>query len=201
MSFNQYHMDIKLTIKASISTKEKLFHDDVLLEKIEMAARKMVECFKQDQKVLLCGNGGSAADAQHIAAELSGKFYFDREPLYAEALHVNTSYLTAVANDYSFEDVYARMVKAAGREGDILIGFSTSGNSENIVRALEAGKEQGMFTIALTGETGGRLSEIAGLLINVPDNDTPRIQEAHGLIGHILCQWVEEVLFGNKANY
>ncbi|MCF8218849.1 MAG: SIS domain-containing protein [Bacteroidales bacterium] len=193
-------MDIKQTIKASINTKEKLFHDEVLLEKIEMAAQKMVECFKQDQKVLLCGNGGSAADAQHIAAELSGKFYHDREPLYAEALHVNTSYLTAVANDYSFEDVYARMLKAAGRKGDILIGFSTSGNSENIVRALKTGKEQGMFTIALTGNTGGRLSEIVELLINVPDNDTPRIQEAHGLIGHILCQWVEEVLFSNKAD-
>ena len=194
-------MDIKETIKASINTKEKLLHDDVLLGKIEEAARKMTAVFQQDKKVLLCGNGGSAADAQHIAAELSGKFYFDREPLYAEALHVNSSYLTAVANDYSFEEVYARMIKAAGKKGDILIGFSTSGNSENILRAMDVANSQEMFTIALTGETGGKIREIADLLINVPDNDTPRIQEAHGLIGHILCQWVEEMLFDNKVNY
>ncbi|MFW6019579.1 MAG: D-sedoheptulose-7-phosphate isomerase [Bacteroidales bacterium] len=194
-------MDIKETIQASITTKEKLLQDDFLLGKIEKAARKMTEVFHQDHKILLCGNGGSAADAQHIAAELSGRFYYDREPLYAEALHVNTSYLTAVANDYSFEDVYARMVKAAGKEGDLLIGFSTSGNSENVLRALKTGNSQGMYTVAFTGETGGKLREIADLLINVPDNDTPRIQEAHGLIGHILCQWVEEMLFGHKANY
>ena len=194
-------MDIKETIQASINAKEKILHDEILLGEIEKAARKMAEVFQQNQKVLLCGNGGSAADAQHIAAELTGKFYHDREPLHAEALHVNTSYLTAVANDYSFEDVYSRMVEAAGREGDILIGYSTSGNSENILRAMEVGKSKGMHTIAFTGKTGGRLRELAGFLINIPEEDTARIQEAHGLIGHILCQWVEEALFGNKANY
>lgn len=193
-------MDIKKAIKDSINTKEKLLEDNQLLESIEHAAGEMIKTFKNNGKVLLCGNGGSAADAQHIAAELSGKFYFDRKPLFAEALHVNSSYITAVANDYSYDDIYSRMTEAAGREGDILIGISTSGDSENILRAIEVANSIGMKTIAFTGEGGGKLREMAHILINVPDNDTPRIQEAHSLVGHILCQYVEEKLFADNVD-
>jgi len=150
---------------------------------------------KKIKKVLFCGNGGSAADAQHIAAELSGRFYFDREPLFAEALHVNTSYLTAVANDYSYDEVFSRLVKAKGRAGDILIGISTSGNSKNVIKAIEVANEKGMITIGMTGKTGGKMKEICKYLINVPSTDTPRIQEAHIMIGHIICEIVEKVLF------
>ena len=141
------------------------------------------------------GNGGSAADAQHIAAEFSGRFYIDREPLFSEALHVNTSYLTAVANDYSFDEVYARMVRAMGKKNDILIGLSTSGNSPNIIKACETANSLGMRTIAFTGESGGKLKEIANYLINVPSKDTPRIQESHIMIGHIICEIVEKTLY------
>jgi D-sedoheptulose 7-phosphate isomerase len=147
---------------------------------------------------MLCGNGGSAADAQHIAAELSGRFYRDRKPLDAEAMHVNTSYLTAVSNDYSFDDIYARKLEASGRQGDLLIGISTSGNSENVVRALQLAKDKGVFTIAFTGKSGGKMADMADLLIAIPSEDTPRIQEAHILAGHILCQNVEEDLFPSK---
>ena len=149
--------------------------------------------------MLLCGNGGSAADAQHLAAEFSGRFYYDRQPLPAEALHVNTSFLTAVANDYSFEDVYARMVRATGKPGDILIGLSTSGNSPNVVRAFEEARAIGMTTIGFTGETGGKLSPLCDFLINVPSQDTPRIQEAHITIGHIICEIVESTLFPKQG--
>jgi len=152
--------------------------------------------YKNKNKVLLCGNGGSAADAQHIAAEFTGRYYLDREPLLAEALHVNTSYLTAVANDYSYDKIYSRYVKAAGREGDVLIGLSTSGNSENVVGALRVANELNMKTVGLTGLSGGKMKDICHYLINVPSTDTPRIQESHILIGHILCEIVESNLFG-----
>ncbi|MCB0834046.1 MAG: SIS domain-containing protein, partial [Bacteroidetes bacterium] len=135
------------------------------------------------------------ADAQHIAAELSGRFYLDRKPLFAEALHVNSSFLTAVANDYGFEDVFARMVEAAGRKGDVLVGLSTSGNSENIIRAVEKANQLGMTTIGLTGEGGGKMKSICAHLIDVPSKDTPRIQECHILIGHIICELVEKSIF------
>ena len=143
----------------------------------------------------LCGNGGSAADAQHIAAELSGRFYYDRPPLNAEALHVNTSYLTAVANDYSYNLVYSRMIQAAAKKNDILIGISTSGNSENILNAFATAREIGVTTIALTGESGGKMGQSCDILINVPSRCTPRIQESHIMIGHIICEIIETTLF------
>jgi len=146
-------------------------------------------------KVLFCGNGGSAADAQHLAAELSGRFYFDRPPLDAEALHVNTSYLTAVANDYSYDEVFARLVKAKGKQGDVLIALSTSGNSPNVIKSLIAANERDIITIGLTGESGGKMKSYCRHLINVPSADTPRIQEMHMLLGHIICELVEAKLF------
>jgi D-sedoheptulose 7-phosphate isomerase len=157
--------------------------------------KEIINVFKNDKKILLCGNGGSAADAQHLAAELSGRFYIDRPPLFAEALHVNTSYLTAVANDYSFDEVYARLVKAKGRPSDILIGISTSGNSSNIIKAIYAAKEVGMISVGFTGKTGGKMVGLCDYLINIPSQDAARIQEAHILIGHIICEIVERKLF------
>lgn len=188
-------MNINSTIRESIQTKELMLADNSLLELINQSADLCIETFKNDGKVLLCGNGGSAADAQHIAAELSGRFNYDRDPLYAEALHVNTSYLTAVANDYSFDDVYARMTKAAGRKDDILIGISTSGNSENVIRAINQANELKMTTIGFTGLSGGKLADLCDICIRVPSANTARIQEAHILIGHIICELVENKIF------
>lgn len=146
---------------------------------------------------MFCGNGGSAADAQHLAAELSGRFYLDRKPLKAEALHVNSSYLTAVANDISFDEVYARLVEGSGGESDILVGLSTSGNSQNIINAVEKANSMGITTICFTGESGGRLKAISDLTVRVPSSDTPLIQELHIMLGHTICQIVEARLFGN----
>ncbi|MCC7244145.1 MAG: D-sedoheptulose 7-phosphate isomerase [Saprospiraceae bacterium] len=183
------------SIAESISVKQAILHDKAIQEKIAAVAEAMVNTFKQDGKVLFCGNGGSAADAQHLAAELSGRFYTDRPPLYAEALHVNSSYITAVANDYSYADVFARMTTAAGRPGDMLIAMSTSGNSENIIKAIEAARQRSMTVVGLTGSSGGKMAGLCDILLNVPSNTTPRIQEAHMLIGHILCHWVEQSLW------
>lgn len=188
-------MDIRKIITESIHTKSRILEDDTLIDYIYEAARLCVETYKTDGKVLLCGNGGSAADAQHIAAELSGRFYYDRDPLYAEALHVNSSYVTAVANDYSYADIYSRMVKAIGREGDVLIGISTSGNSENVVKAMELANDVKMKTIALCGNSGGKLASVADICLKIPSNNTARIQESHIMIGHILCEIVEQSLF------
>lgn len=166
-----------------------------ILNTIIDSANEITNAFRNDKKVLLCGNGGSAADAQHIAAELSGKFYKDREPLYAEALHVNTSYLTAVANDYSYDEVYSRLIKAKGRAGDILIAISTSGNSPNIIKAIETANNVGMITIGLTGGRQCIMDNICSYLIKIPSEETPRIQENHILIGHIICELVEGAMF------
>jgi D-sedoheptulose 7-phosphate isomerase len=185
-------------IQDSIKVKEEILKDSALQHIIGEVIDLITTSYKNGGKVLFCGNGGSAADAQHLAAELSGKFYFDRDPLNAEACHVNTSFLTAVANDYSYQKAYARYVKATGKKGDVLIGLSTSGNSENIVNAFQTGKELGMHLVALTGESGGTMKEQADYLLNVPSNDTPRIQEAHILIGHIICEFVEKNLFGDE---
>jgi len=192
---NNFMNEIKKSISESIQVKQNILENPELLSKISQVSQEIINAFKNDKKVLFCGNGGSAADAQHIAAELSGRFYFDREPLFAEALHVNTSYLTAVANDYSYDEVFSRLVKAKGRAGDILIGISTSGNSKNVIKAIEVANEKGMITIGMTGKTGGKMKEICKYLINVPSTDTPRIQEAHIMIGHIICEIVEKVLF------
>lgn len=188
-------MDLKAAILESIATKRKIIESDELLGNIEKSAIMCIETFKKDGKLLLCGNGGSAADAQHIAAELSGRFYYDREPLYAEALSVNTSYITAVGNDYSYDMVFSRMVKAAGKKGDVLIGLSTSGNSANVVKAIKEANKLGLKTIGLTGESGGELSDLCDICINVPSSNTARIQESHILIGHIICEIVEGTLF------
>ncbi len=188
-------MKINQIIQESIEVKKHILEDDEMLKALQMITNSIVNCYNQDGKVLFCGNGGSAADAQHLAAELSGKFYFDREPLNSEALHVNTSYLTAVGNDYSYQEIYARIVKAKGRKGDVLFAISTSGNSQNVINAINQAKEQGMIIVGLTGKTGGKMKDICDFLIPVPSQDTPRIQEAHIMIGHIICQLVEEDLF------
>ena len=186
---------IKARIKSSIETKEKLLNNDKLINNIKQAADTIINCYKNSNKVWLCGNGGSAADAQHIAAELSGRYYIDRPALFAEALHVNSSFITAVANDYSYDEVYERYISAAATKGDVLIAISTSGNSKNIVKAINKAKEIGVSVIGLTGEKAGKMKEISDILINVPSDDTPRIQESHILIGHILCEIVESEIF------
>ncbi len=182
-------------IQASIDVKQALLADEVLINTIANAVEIITTAFKNGNKVLFCGNGGSAADAQHLAAEFSGRFYTDRHALPAEALHVNTSYLTAVANDYSFDVVYSRMISGIGNKGDVLIGLSTSGNSGNIINAINAAKEKGMTTIGFTGATGGKMKDVCELLLNVPSTDTPRIQESHILVGHIICELVEKAYF------
>ncbi len=188
-------MRIKKSIEQSIEVKQKLLSDKKLLEAIRQTADICINSLRSDGKVLFCGNGGSAADAQHLAAELSGRFYYDREPLFAEALHVNTSYLTAVANDYSYDEIYARLVKAKGKKADVLIGISTSGNSENIIRAFKVANKLGMTTVGMTGLTGGKMKEYSDVLINIPSEDTPRIQETHILAGHIICELIESEIF------
>ena len=192
---NMFNEDIRKVILESIEVKKRILEDENLISTISKVSDDIINAFKNDRKVLICGNGGSAADAQHIAAELSGRFYFDREPLFAEALHVNTSYLTAVANDYSYDEIYSRLIKAKGRKGDILVGISTSGNSKNVINAIEVANNIGMVTIGITGGSGGRMKGICKYLINVPSTDTPRIQEAHITIGHIICEIVERELF------
>ncbi len=188
-------MNIENYIIESIEVKKRMLEDRHLIEIIEMVSAKAAGILVNQGRILLCGNGGSAADAQHIAAELSGRFAFDREPLDAEALHVNTSYLTAVANDYSYDVVYSRLVKAKGRQGDMLIVISTSGNSLNLVHAINAAKEIGMVTVGMTGAGGGKIKNLVDFLINIPSDKTPRIQEAHIMAGHIFCQLVEEIIF------
>jgi len=192
--------DIRSIIQSSITTKQTILGDQSLLHRINEAVEKITTAFKNGNKLLFCGNGGSAADAQHLAAEFSGRFYLDRKALPAEALHVNTSYLTAVANDYSYDVVYSRLVEGIGIEGDILIGLSTSGNSKNILKALETAKKMKIFTIGFTGSSGGSMKNACSLLLNVPSDDTPRIQESHIMIGHIICQLVEEKYFNTHGS-
>ena len=182
-------------IKASIDTKQMIFENESLLDTIHSSIEKIEQAFKKGNKVLFCGNGGSAADAQHLAAEFSGRFYTDRKALPAEALHCNTSYLTAVANDYSFDVIYSRLIEGIGDEGDVLVGLSTSGNSANICNAMDTAKKKKMITIGFTGETGGKMKPLCDYLINVPSSDTQRIQECHIMIGHIICQLVEEKMY------
>ncbi len=186
---------IKTVIQSSIDLKTKVLGDQELIDMVQQIVHEIVRCYENGGKVLFCGNGGSAADAQHLAAELSGRFYFDRHPLFAEALHVNSSYVTAVANDYGFDEVYARLVMAMGSKDDVLVGLTTSGNSANILRAFTEANSLGMITVGFTGETGGQLAEKCTYLLNIPSKDTPRIQEVHIMLGHIICELVEEKLF------
>lgn len=186
---------ISAIIQSSIEVKTQVLGDVAMLNRIEEVVSVITNAFMRGNRVYFCGNGGSAADAQHLAAELSGRFYLNRDALPAEALHCNTSYLTAVANDYSFDVIYARLVKGLANKGDVLLGFSTSGNSANIVNAFEVANEKGVVTIGFTGLTGGILKTLSNHLFNVPSSDTPRIQEAHIMLGHIICQLVEEKYF------
>jgi len=186
------------SVEESIAVKQALLADTAFMERIDAAAQLMIKSLQNGGKVHFCGNGGSAADAQHLAAELSGRFYFDRPPLNAEALHCNTSYLTAVGNDYGYEHVFSRLLRGTAKRGDVLVGISTSGNSKNILQAYETAKEMGIVIISLTGETGGVMKDFSDILLNVPSTDTPRIQESHIMIGHIICEIVETTLFGKK---
>ncbi|HVM87994.1 MAG TPA: D-sedoheptulose 7-phosphate isomerase [Puia sp.] len=186
---------IKNIITESVAVKNKILADEKLLSAIHDITGHILSALKKGNRIYFCGNGGSAADAQHLAAEFSGRFYIDRDALPAEALHCNTSYLTAVANDYSYDVVYARLIKGIAQEGDVLIGLSTSGNSKNIIQAFEVARQKKVLTVGFTGETGGKMKELSDYLINVPSNNTPRIQESHMLIGHIICELVEEKYF------
>ena len=188
---------IKECISSSVENYTCVLNDQNLQANIEKIIALSVKAFKDDKKILFCGNGGSASDAQHIASELSGKFYANRPPLYAEALHVNSSYMTAVANDFGYDETYARMLEACGRKGDILVGISTSGNSTNVVKALKKANDIGLTTIGFTGSKGGEMNSLCDIIIKVPSDDTPRIQEVHILVGHIICQLIEEKMFPN----
>ena len=191
---------VKRSINDSISTKLAILGNPNFLTHIEAVADVMVQALKDGKRILWCGNGGSAADAQHLAAELSGRFYYDRPPLNSEAMHCNTSYLTAVANDYGYDLIYSRMIDGACKPGDVLVGISTSGNSKNICNAFRKAKDLGVITVAMTGETGGEMKTLADYLLNVPSTDTPRIQESHIMIGHIICEIVEAQMFPKSEN-
>lgn len=190
---------IKNIIQVSIDVKQQVLQSEELLSTIEKVVDVITHSLQNSGRIYFCGNGGSAADAQHLAAEFSGRFYTDRKALPAEALHCNTSYLTAVANDYSFDVIYARLIDGIGIKGDVLIGLSTSGNSGNIVKAFEVAREKGIVTVGFTGLSGGTMKSLSDYLINIPSTDTPRIQESHILIGHIICQLVEEKYFSSNG--
>ena len=191
-----HHQKISSIINESIKVKQTLMGDAHLIAQIDTVVKVITAAFQNGNSVYFAGNGGSAADAQHLAAEFSGRFYKDRKALPSEALHCNTSYLTAVANDYSYEVIYARLIEGITKPGDVLVGISTSGNSGNIVKAFEMAKTKQVVTIGFTGDKGGKMKEISDYLINVPSNDTPRIQESHILVGHIICELVESNIFG-----
>jgi D-sedoheptulose 7-phosphate isomerase len=187
---------IKQLIQSSIEVKQQLLQDEVLVKQIETVVEVVTNAFKNGNAVYFAGNGGSAADAQHLAAEFSGRFYKDRKALPSDALHCNSSYLTAVANDYSYDVIYSRLLEGLAKKGDVLVGISTSGNSGNIVKAFEMAASMGVITVGFTGANGGKMKNMANYLINVPSNTTPRIQESHILVGHIICELVEENIFG-----
>lgn len=189
---------IKQHIEDSIQTKQRILSNEALLTQIGEAADLLIKAYQSGKKTLLAGNGGSAADAQHIAGEFVSKFYFDRPGIPSIALTTDTSILTAVGNDYGFERLFARQIEAQGQKGDVFIGISTSGNSKNILAALEACKAKGIQTIGLTGEKKCGMDDLCDIVLKIPSADTPRIQESHIMVGHILCGLVEEALFGTK---
>jgi len=180
----------------SVETKQRLLADESLLEVVDEVANAIIRAYQAGRKVRFCGNGGSAADAQHLAAELSGRCTLDRDGLDAEALHVNTSFLTAVANDYGYEHVFSRLVQASFHPGDVLIAISTSGQSKNVIAAMERARSIGALVVAMTGDSGGRMTECCDLLLKIPSSSTHHIQECHITLGHIICRLVEERLFG-----
>ena len=182
-------------INESLTVKTRVLNDTRLISLVGDIVALVVDRFRQGKHLYFCGNGGSAADAQHLADEFSGRFYINRDALPSEALHCNTSYLTAVANDFSYDLIYSRLIKGIGKPGDILVGMTTSGNSTNILNAFETAREKGITTIGMTGEGGGKLRALSDYLIDIPSRNTPRIQEGHMLLGHIICQLVEEAYF------
>jgi D-sedoheptulose 7-phosphate isomerase len=182
-------------VSETIAVKSRILDDPVLLDTVRNVADRIVSGYRSGARVYTCGNGGSAADAQHFAAELTGHFIFDRPPLGAEALHGNPSHLTAVANDYDYETVFARALEGSARPGDTLVAISTSGNSANVLRAAMCARELGVTVVAMTGESGGKLAELADFLINVPSADTGRIQESHIVFIHAISEYVEHQLF------
>ena len=186
---------IQAIISESLAVKTSVLQDQRLTGIVAEIVTLIVNRFKEGKHLYFCGTGGSAADAQHLAAEFSGRFYINRDALPSEALHCNTSYLTAVANDFSYDLIYSRLIKGIGKPGDILVGMSTSGNSTNIIKAFETAREKGITTIGMTGEGGGKIKDWCDYLIDIPSRNTPRIQEAHMLLGHIICQLVEEQYF------
>ena len=188
---------IKSQIQESIRTKEKLLNSPSVIKVIDQVCKECVNVLKNKGKVLLAGNGGSAADSQHISAEFVSRFYFDRPGLPSIALTTDTSALLAIGNDYGFEKVFSRQIEALGNKGDMFIGISTSGNSKNVINALIAANKKGLITVGLIGENGGEMEEICSFCIKVPSDQTPRIQEAHILIGHIICSFVEKTIFGH----
>ena len=191
---------IKDQVKASYETKQKIYENEALLDILVDVSKRCVDVYKKGKKTILAGNGGSAADAQHIAAELVGRYGFDRPSLPSLALTTDTSNLTAIGNDYGYDKVFSRQLEGMGQEGDLFIGISTSGNSVNILNAFESAKEKGITTVALTGRDGGKMAKMADIAIVVPSNDTPRIQESHILIGHIICDIIEKEMFGQGVN-
>lgn len=186
---------VRSIISSSIAVKQTILDNEKMMNDVSEIATAMVKSLKNGGRIYFCGNGGSAADAQHLAAEFSGRFYTDRQALPAEALHCNTSYLTAVANDYSYDVVYSRLVQGIANTGDFLVGLSTSGNSGNIVKAFETARDKNISTVGFTGKDGGKMKRLSDYLLNVPSTDTPRIQESHIMLGHIICQLVEEIYF------
>lgn len=186
---------IKDIIQASADVKKEILANDTLLTTLMQTVNCLVSALQNGNRIYLCGNGGSAADAQHIAAELTGRFFKERPALAAEAIHCNSSYMTAVANDYGYDHVYERYILGIGQAGDILIGLSTSGNSKNVLLAFEAAHSRKMFSIGLTGKNGGQMKSSCNYWIGVPSEITPRIQESHILIGHILCELIEDALY------
>jgi len=182
-------------IAASIAVKQTILNDKAIQQTVQQITDAVVAAFESGHKVMFCGNGGSAADAQHLAAEFSGRFYKNRKALPSDALHCNSSYLTAVANDYSYDDIYSRLVDGTMNKGDVLIGISTSGNSPNIVKAFETARSKGITTVGFTGASGGKMKELSDLLLNIPSTDTPRIQESHIMLGHIICELTEAAIF------
>ena len=191
---------IKDQIKKSYETKQKIYKNEELLIKIEQVSKLCVELYKGNNKIILAGNGGSAADAQHIAAELVGRYGFDRPSIPSLALTTDTSALTAIGNDYGYDKVFSRQLEGMGQEGDVFIGISTSGNSTNIINAFNSAKKKNITTVALVGKDGGEMAKLADFALIVPSDSTPRIQESHILIGHIICDIIEKELFGDGVN-
>mgnify|MGYP001334067630 CR=1 FL=1 len=191
---------IKDQIKKSFETKQAIYQNEELLNKIVEVCTLCVELYKGKNKTILAGNGGSAADAQHIAAELVGRYGFDRPSIPSLALTTDTSNLTAIGNDYGYDKVFSRQLEGMGQEGDIFIGISTSGNSKNIINAFEVAKQKGIKTVALVGKDGGEMAKMADIALVVPSDSTPRIQESHILIGHIICDIIEKEIFGEGVN-